>query len=88
MRYLVLSDMHANWPAFSLVLESFGTETFDRVLVLGDLVGYGARPNEVVEAVQSGKPSPFALEEIVNVSRVTFAMLESAATGAPVKIEP
>ncbi len=52
MRYLVLSDMHANWPAFGRVLESFRPESYDRVLVLGDLVGYGARPNQVVEAVR------------------------------------
>lgn len=42
----------------------------------------------VIEAVQRGDPSPFRLEEIVNVSRVTFAMQESAARGAPVSIEP
>jgi predicted phosphodiesterase len=53
MRYLVLSDMHANWPAFDLVLRSFPVDGYDRVLVLGDLVGYGARPNEVVEAVRA-----------------------------------
>lgn len=52
MKYLVLSDMHANWLAFETVLERFRPQDFDRVLVLGDLVGYGARPNEVVEAVR------------------------------------
>lgn len=58
MRYLVLSDMHANWAAFETVLEAYPPSDFDRVLVLGDLVGYGARPNEVVEAVRglSGDP--------------------------------
>lgn len=52
MRYLVLSDMHANWPAFETVLEAYPPGDFDRVVILGDLVGYGARPNEVVEAVR------------------------------------
>lgn len=56
MRLLVLSDMHANWPAFGHVLDTFAPESFDRVLVLGDLVGYGARPNEVVEAVRALPP--------------------------------
>ncbi len=52
MRYLILSDMHANWEAFEVVLEATQGEVFDVKLVLGDLVGYGASPNEVVEAVR------------------------------------
>ncbi len=52
MRYLILSDMHGNWDAFQAVLDHALAETYDRVLVLGDLVGYGATPNEVVEAVR------------------------------------
>jgi polar amino acid transport system substrate-binding protein len=55
---------------------------------LGQDKGQATEIREVVDAVQHGKPSPFGLEEIVNASRVTFAMLESAATGAPVKIRP
>lgn len=53
MRYLVLSDMHGNWSAFETVLSALAPQEYDRVLVLGDLVGYGARPNEIVEAVQA-----------------------------------
>ncbi len=52
MRHLILSDMHGNHEAFQAVLRHTRPETFDRVLVLGDLVGYGAAPNEVVEAVR------------------------------------
>ncbi len=52
MRYLILSDMHANWEAFETVLQATRGQSFDRNLVLGDLVGYGASPNEVVEAVR------------------------------------
>ena len=52
MRYLIVSDMHSNWDAFSAVLEDVRLETFDAALVLGDLVGYGASPNQVVEAVR------------------------------------
>jgi polar amino acid transport system substrate-binding protein len=55
---------------------------------LGQDKGQATEIREVVEAVQQGQPSPFTLEEIANVSRVTFAMLESAATGTPVKIQP
>jgi predicted phosphodiesterase len=52
VRYLILSDMHANWDAFEAVLRRARRKHFDAVLVLGDLVGYGGAPNQVVEAVQ------------------------------------
>ena len=56
MRYLILSDMHANWDAFEVVLRRCRRKRFDAVLVLGDLVGYGAAPNQVVEAVRELGP--------------------------------
>lgn len=52
MRYLILSDMHSNWEAFRVVLRMARRKRFDAYLVLGDLVGYGAAPNQVVEAVR------------------------------------
>lgn len=60
MRYLVLSDMHANAIAFEAVLAACPPDSFDQVLVLGDLVGYGARPNEVVDLV-TGLPDGTAV---------------------------
>jgi predicted phosphodiesterase len=56
LRYLILSDMHANWDAFAAVLRRARRKRFDSVLVLGDLVGYGAAPNQVVEAVRRLTP--------------------------------
>ena len=55
MRYLILSDMHANWDAFETVLRRARRKRFDAALVLGDLVGYGAAPNQVVEAVRKNR---------------------------------
>ena len=55
MRYLILSDIHANMDAFDAVLEHASLR-WDRVLVLGDLVGYGAEPNAVVERVRALAP--------------------------------
>ena len=51
MRYLVISDIHGNWEALTSVLEAASSDAVDQVLVLGDLVGYGASPNRVVEKV-------------------------------------
>ena len=52
MRYLILSDMHGNSDAFGAVLRRVRRKRFDVALVLGDLVGYGAGPNQVVDAVR------------------------------------
>lgn len=48
-----MSDMHGNWDAFGAVLRRVRRKRFDSTLVLGDLVGYGAGPNQVVEAVKN-----------------------------------
>ena len=51
MRYLILSDIHANWEALDAVAE-YSAGTFDRILCCGDLVGYGADPDAVVQWVR------------------------------------
>lgn len=56
MRYLVLSDLHANLHALEAVLAAAPATAYDRVVILGDLVGYGAHPNEVVERVRALDP--------------------------------
>jgi len=61
VRYLILSDMHANWDAFEVVLRRARRKRFDAVLVLGDLVGYGAAPNQVVEGVRSLGPKLYTV---------------------------
>lgn len=50
-RLAVLSDLHANLSALRVVRADLARRGVERVLVLGDLVGYLARPNRVVEAV-------------------------------------
>jgi predicted phosphodiesterase len=56
VRYLILSDMHSNWDAFEAVLRRARRKRYDVVLVLGDLVGYGGAPNQVVDAVRALGP--------------------------------
>jgi len=56
MRYLILSDIHANLQAFDAVLGAAGAAGYDRAVVLGDLVGYGGDPEAVVERVRSLDP--------------------------------
>jgi len=56
MRYLVISDIHANLEAFDTVMAEARPLKFDKVLLLGDLVGYGADPNRICERVRDLKP--------------------------------
>jgi len=48
VRYLIVSDIHSNWEALQSVLKDAGGD-YDEILCLGDIVGYGADPNAVVE---------------------------------------
>ena len=48
MRIALLSDVHGNLPAFEAVLADVRGEGVDEVWCLGDLVGYGAQPDECV----------------------------------------
>jgi diadenosine tetraphosphatase ApaH/serine/threonine PP2A family protein phosphatase len=56
VRYLVLSDIHANIDALEAVLAAAPSGTWDRVIVLGDLVGYGAEPNAVTDRLRALDP--------------------------------
>ena len=56
MRYLVISDIHANLEAFDTVMAEARQIGYDKVLLLGDLVGYGADPNLICERVRDLKP--------------------------------
>jgi predicted phosphodiesterase len=48
MRILVISDIHGNSEALETCLAAASAAKYDRVFNLGDVVGYGASPNEVV----------------------------------------
>ncbi len=52
MRLAVVSDIHANLHALEAVWADLETQKPDTVFCLGDLVGYGAHPNEVVDFIR------------------------------------
>jgi predicted phosphodiesterase len=56
MRYLVFTDIHGNLEALLAVLKFITKKRVDHYLFLGDLVGYGASPNEVVQKLAALKP--------------------------------
>ncbi len=51
MRVAVVSDIHGNLHALEAVLDALEREAPDELWCLGDLVGYGARPNECCAAI-------------------------------------
>ena len=52
MRYLILSDIHSNLTALEAVLKA-AEGRWQKAICLGDLVGYGPDPNEVIDRVRS-----------------------------------
>ena len=53
MRILILSDIHGNLEALQAIMREV---EYQEVIVLGDLVGYGASPNEVIDMVRQLNP--------------------------------
>ena len=51
MRYAIVSDLHANLPAWKAVLADLTSLGAERIVCLGDVVGYGPQPNEVLASV-------------------------------------
>ncbi len=51
-RVAIISDIHANWHALEAVLAAIEEEGPDELWCLGDLVGYGPRPNPCCAAVE------------------------------------
>ncbi len=56
MRLAILSDIHANLEALTKALRLIETQSVDEILCLGDVVGYGANPNECLELVRKHCP--------------------------------
>jgi predicted phosphodiesterase len=52
MRIAVISDIHSNLHALEAVLADIETEAPDEIWCLGDVVGYGPKPNECADIVR------------------------------------
>jgi predicted phosphodiesterase len=56
MRYLILSDVHSNQSAMNAVMAHARRKPWDKAVLLGDVVGYAAQPNQVVERLRALRP--------------------------------
>jgi len=52
VRYAVIGDIHGNFHALESVLKDAEQQGYDKLLCVGDLVGYGAQPAECIEGVR------------------------------------
>ena len=52
MRTAFISDIHGNLDALQVVLDDIAAQSVDRIVCLGDIVGYGPEPNECVAKVR------------------------------------
>jgi putative phosphoesterase len=51
-RVTIFGDIHGNLPALEAVLADMDAEGLDPLYCLGDLIGYGTFPNEVIEIIR------------------------------------
>ena len=55
MRIAVISDIHGNIYALEEVLKDIQKQDVNLIICLGDLVGYGCNPNDVIEKIRDEK---------------------------------
>jgi len=55
MRYLVFSDIHGNLEALETIMDFAEKKSIDHYILLGDLVGYGADPEKVINKIRAIK---------------------------------
>src|SRR3989338_6257691 len=52
MKIAIIADVHSNLEALEGVLKDISNKDVDDIICLGDIVGYGANPNEVIELIK------------------------------------
>jgi diadenosine tetraphosphatase ApaH/serine/threonine PP2A family protein phosphatase len=56
MKWAILSDVHGNLEAFQAAIQDLRQKGVERIAFLGDIVGYGANPNECADLLQDLSP--------------------------------
>ena len=52
MKLAIISDIHANLEALQATLQQISAQTVDRIVCLGDIVGYNANPEECISLLR------------------------------------
>ncbi|MGO9482452.1 MAG: metallophosphoesterase family protein [Candidatus Kryptoniota bacterium] len=83
MKYAIISDIHSNIEALTTVLREISKKRVDEIICLGDVVGYGANPDEVVEIVRrEAKYAVRGNHDDALFSEDTFSTINSYAQAA------
>lgn len=53
MKLAIISDIHSNLPALNATLDAINLHECQKVVCLGDIVGYGAQPNECIDRLRA-----------------------------------
>lgn len=83
MRALVVSDLHANAAALRAVFKRVRRKSFQEIICLGDFVGYGAEPNQVLDAMRTVRPKKFYIRG--NHDRVAAGLDDGRTFNAPAR---
>ncbi|MBM9616210.1 metallophosphoesterase family protein [Desulfobulbus rhabdoformis] len=80
MRLAIIADIHGNYRALDAVLTDIAARGVDRIVSLGDNIGYGPEPEEVVRSLQGYRViSVMGNHELALVSRGYFNRLHANA---------
>ena len=80
MRLAIIADIHGNYRALDAVLADIARNGADRIVSLGDNIGYGPEPEEVVRALQGYRVlSVMGNHELALISRSYFNRLHANA---------
>ncbi len=52
MKYAIISDIHSNYEALSVVIERIKNEKVDKIFCCGDIVGYGPDPDKCIDLIK------------------------------------
>ncbi len=83
MHILILSDIHANFPALAAVDSTFNRQSFNLILNAGDSLVYGPYPNETLDWLQRKK----ALSILGNTDKKVLKLLAGKSFKKPSKPE-
>lgn len=80
MRLAIIADIHGNYRALDAVLADIAGNGADRIVSLGDNIGYGPEPEEVVKTLQAYRVlSVMGNHELALISRSYFNRLHANA---------
>lgn len=83
MKYGIISDIHGNIEALEASLGSLEKEGVDEIICLGDIVGYGANPEECVNIVRKvAKASILGNHDAAVAGRMDYSFYYDAARHA------